>query len=162
VACLAPRYFSSVSHKQYDFRKKILNTKYVLIWSKFFSGTFLILRNERDMIKNVYWSPCEALFILVRLQWKLKKILSDFRKYSNIKFRENTSRGSRGVPCGRTDEQTDRYDEANSRFSQFYETGLITFWKAYGWTCWYKTQLRAEQRAVTRWRQVHSFTHSLH
>jgi len=43
--------------------------------------------------------------------------LEDFRKCSNIKFRENTFRKSRVVPCGRTD----RYDEANSRFLKFYE-----------------------------------------
>jgi len=37
-----------------------------------------------------------------------------FEKYLNIKFHENPSRGSRVVPCG----QTDRHDDANSRFSQ--------------------------------------------
>ena len=31
-----------------------------------------------------------------------------FEKYSNIKFRENPSSGSRIVSCGRTDGQTDR------------------------------------------------------
>jgi hypothetical protein len=30
-----------------------------------------------------------------------------FEKPSNIKFRENLSSGSRVVPCGQTDEQTD-------------------------------------------------------
>ena len=44
-----------------------------------------------------------------------------FEKYSNIKFYENPSSGSRVVPCGRTDGHTDRYDEANSSFSQFCE-----------------------------------------
>jgi hypothetical protein len=38
-------------------------------------------------------------------------------KSSNIKFHENPSSESRVVPCG----QTDRHDEANSRFSQFFE-----------------------------------------
>jgi hypothetical protein len=38
-----------------------------------------------------------------------------FEKYSNIKFYENPSSGSRAVPCA----QTDRHDEANSRFKQF-------------------------------------------
>jgi hypothetical protein len=42
-----------------------------------------------------------------------------FEKTSNIKFHENSSRGRRVVPCGRTDGQTDRHDEANSRFSEF-------------------------------------------
>jgi len=40
-----------------------------------------------------------------------------FAKYSNIKFHKNPSSGSRVVPDGRTD----RHDEANSRFSQFFE-----------------------------------------
>jgi len=39
-----------------------------------------------------------------------------FEKYSDIKFHENPSSGSRVVPCGQTD-----YDEANSRYSQFCE-----------------------------------------
>jgi len=41
--------------------------------------------------------------------------LTDVRK--TLKFRENSSSGSRVVPCGRTD----RHDEANCRFSQLYE-----------------------------------------
>jgi len=39
------------------------------------------------------------------------------KKYSDIKFDENPSSGSRVVPCGRAD----GHDEANSTFSQFYE-----------------------------------------
>jgi len=40
-----------------------------------------------------------------------------FEKYSNIKFHENPSSGSRVIPYG----QTDRHDEANTRLPQFYE-----------------------------------------
>jgi len=46
------------------------------------------------------------------------------QKYSNIKFHENPSTGSRVVPCGQADGRTDRHDEANSRFSQFCERAL--------------------------------------
>jgi len=42
-------------------------------------------------------------------------------KYSDIKFYENPSGGSRVVACGRTDEQT-KQDEADSRFLQFCES----------------------------------------
>jgi len=46
-------------------------------------------------------------------------------KYSNIKFLENQSTGSRVIPCGHTDgraeRRTSRHDEANSRFSQLCE-----------------------------------------
>jgi len=45
---------------------------------------------------------------------------TDFRKI-HIKFHENPSSGSRGVPCGRTDRRRDKHDEANSHFSQFFE-----------------------------------------
>jgi hypothetical protein len=43
--------------------------------------------------------------------------LQILEKSSNIKFRENPFSGSRVVPCG----QTDRHDEANSRFLKFCE-----------------------------------------
>jgi hypothetical protein len=60
------------------------------------SGTFVILgRSERDLIKNFHWSSCKV------------------KKYPNVKLHENTSSGSRVVPCGLwtdgwTDGQTDR------------------------------------------------------
>ena len=40
-------------------------------------------------------------------------------KYSNIKFHENPSSGSRVVLCGQTDGRTDRLDETKSHLSQF-------------------------------------------
>jgi hypothetical protein len=45
-----------------------------------------------------------------------------YKKYSNIRFRGNPSSDSRIVLCGQMDtktRQSDRYDEVNSRFSQF-------------------------------------------
>jgi hypothetical protein len=48
---------------------------------------------------------------------ELEFSLHIFEKYSNIKFNENPSIVDRVVPRG----QTDRHDEANSRFSQFCE-----------------------------------------
>ena len=39
------------------------------------------------------------------------------KKYSNAKFHESPYSGSLVVPCG----PTDRYDDANGRFSQFRE-----------------------------------------
>ena len=50
-----------------------------------------------------------------------------FEKYSNIIFHENPSCGSRvlcGRVGGRTDRQTDRHEEAYSRFSKFREGAL--------------------------------------
>jgi len=52
-----------------------------------------------------------------------------FEKYSNTKFLKNSSSGSRVVSCRRKDSPTDRQtgrqtnrnDEADSRFSKFWE-----------------------------------------
>ena len=54
---------------------------------------------------------------------KLEFSIHIFEKFSNIKFHENPSSGSRVVPCGQTDgqtaRQTGRHDEANSGFRNF-------------------------------------------
>ena len=119
VACPTLQYFSTLSHKQHFFwkRKNLLNSKCVFCFSpQLLSEISLILRrNERDMVKNVYWSSGKLPFILVRLYWNLNFLGIFSKKYSNIKFHVNPSSGSRVVPCG----LTDRHDEANSRFSQF-------------------------------------------
>jgi len=47
-----------------------------------------------------------------------------FENYSNIRFHENLSSGSRVVPCGRTVGRT--IDKVKSRFSQFCEKRLKT------------------------------------
>ena len=44
-----------------------------------------------------------------------------FDKYLNVKFHENPFSGHRVVLCGRIDRGADRYDDANSSFSQFCE-----------------------------------------
>ena len=45
-------------------------------------------------------------------------------KNSNIKYHENPSNGRQVLPsCGQMNRQTDKHDEAYSRFSQFCESG---------------------------------------
>jgi len=106
VACPALQYFSTLSHKRCDFRKKKKVTEYkTCVWFslQLLSETFLILRrNERDMIK-----------IYIGLHVKYPLFLSDFNetwifgtifeKSSNNKFHENPSSGCRVVPCGGAD-----------------------------------------------------------
>ena len=64
------------------------------------------------------WSTLYSCSILMKLEISQQI----FIKTSNVKFHENPSSGCRVVPCGRTD----RHNEANSRFSQFYEKHLKT------------------------------------
>jgi len=54
-------------------------------------------------------SLCTVSLIFVRSLLKLEFSVKDFRKkkHSNIIFHENSSDGSRFVPCGVTDRRTD-------------------------------------------------------
>jgi hypothetical protein len=96
------------------FRIKLLNTKRVFWFSlQLLSQTFLILRRtERYMIWNM-WSTRYSCHISIQLEFSWQV----FEKYYNIEFHENPSSGS-WVCSTRTDGQTDRHNEANSRFSQ--------------------------------------------
>jgi len=55
--------------------------------------------------------------IIMKLEFSRKLL----EKYSNTRFLENPSSGTRVVSCGLTGGRTDRHDEDNSRFSQFCE-----------------------------------------
>ena len=66
VVCSAVHYFSTLSHKRYDFRKILDLTMGLLIFSKLLSETSLSpRRNDRDVTRNVYWSSCKVAVILV-------------------------------------------------------------------------------------------------
>jgi hypothetical protein len=66
LACLALPYFSTLSHKGYDFRKNFVEHKMcVLIFSTTLSEKFLILRIiQRDIIINVRRSSCKVPLLL--------------------------------------------------------------------------------------------------
>jgi hypothetical protein len=70
VICVLPRstIFSTLSHKRHDFRKNVTEHKMcVLIFVQLLSVTFLIVwRNEREMIKIMYWASCKVPVIFVR------------------------------------------------------------------------------------------------
>ena len=62
VACLTVPYFSTLSHKRHDFRKKVFKREvFVLIFSTFLSEIFIILRRiQRDIIITVHTSSCKV------------------------------------------------------------------------------------------------------
>jgi len=74
------------------------------------------------MVTNVIGLHVQYRY-LCQILIKLNFIKRFSKTYSGTKFHENPSSGSRVVPCGRTERQTDkqthRYDDTSSRFSQF-------------------------------------------
>jgi len=114
--------FFQIISKRHDFlKKKVTEHKMCVL---FFSTT-LMWNSSHSTAK---WARYSHKFILVfrkstrysyRILIKLEFFTQIFEKYSNIKLHENSSSGSRVGPCG----QADRHNEANSRFSRFYERG---------------------------------------
>jgi hypothetical protein len=85
------------------------------------------------MYSTRYSCTVPAIHVQYPLFFSVKKksrlFSTDIRKNSsNIKFHENLSSVSRVVTCGRTDGQSDRRDEDNSRFSQFCERAWKHDW----------------------------------
>jgi hypothetical protein len=133
VICGLPRstIFFHISHKRHDLKKTLLNTKCVFWFSLLiFSEKFFILRRlKRDIIKNVYQSSCKISIILVPYYWNLD-FLDRFSKTLNYQISWKSVRWQTSFPM-RTDVRTDRYDKANSRFSEFYESSFlpVKIWK---------------------------------
>ena len=119
VAPLARPYFSTLSHKQHNFWRKVFEQKCVF-WSslQLLSETFLIpRRTQRGIVINMKTSSCKVPVVLVGFKWNLNFFRQVFEKSINIKFHQNPSSWSLVVPC----ERTDGHDEANCRFSKFCE-----------------------------------------
>ena len=71
VVFLVVQYFSTLSHKHYEFRKtKLLNTKSVFgFYTSLFSETFVTVeRRTQVTLKNVNCSSCKVLVILLRFK----------------------------------------------------------------------------------------------
>jgi hypothetical protein len=90
------------------FSKKLLHIKVCFIFIHIICPTFLILkRNERDMIKNLYWSSCKLHVILVRFEWNFN-FLDRFSKNTQISnlVQIRPVRAELFHADGRTDRQT--------------------------------------------------------
>jgi hypothetical protein len=117
-------YFATFSYKRHDFR----SGGGVQLWKdkgtfSFFLQHFFFCEHLSSLEKvSEILSSCTHVFewsTVYSCQMLIKLIASRqiFLEYTNIKFHENPSSGSRVVPCGRTDV----HDETNSHFSQFCE-----------------------------------------
>ena len=72
LGCLAVPHFATLSHKWYNFWKKVIEQKNVYFYfSTNLSEKFLILRRiQQDITTNVqYRSSCTVTIILVRFEW---------------------------------------------------------------------------------------------
>ena len=116
VACLALQYSCVLSHKRHDLREKVNQQKWCVFPLQLLSEAFVILiRKSLKDLTNVCRFSRTVPNTVVRfyLNWNFLDRFS--KKYTNIKFHENSSNGCRTVPCGRTDLMKP------SRFSQFCE-----------------------------------------
>ena len=123
VICGLPRstiFFHVITQTtRFSRENKLLNTKCVLIFSTNFDWNISNFKNKWAK----YYHKFTYLFrkvAVIFLSSNVKIFSTCFRdKIKKLQYQINTSpsSGNRVVPCGRTD----RHDEANSRFSQFYE-----------------------------------------
>ena len=107
VACPALHYFSTLSHKLHDFRKKkLLNIKCVFRFSlQPLSETFIILRrNERDMIMMLYIQDSQEECARLRESVPYVKVYRYNPKHLYPKLNGYEDNGQRKVrsSCGST------------------------------------------------------------
>jgi len=106
VACPDRPTFSTQPNKRHGLGNVIEYKLFMLIFSTTLSEVFIVVSSIQRNIVFMYKHRHVKCLI--------------FEKFSNIKFRKNPFIGSRVVPSGQPDglmgRQTDRHDEANSRF----------------------------------------------
>jgi len=109
VACPAPQYFSTLSHKRHDFRRGEGGGTCVLIFTSKFFWTFFVLRSiARCVIRNVCRSACTVSLFLSGFN-ETWIFFTDFRKIFRCQISWKSAQWEMGrvVTCGQTLRQTD-------------------------------------------------------
>ena len=123
MASLAPPYFSILSHKRHDFRKKVTEHEMcVLIFPTTFAQD--ISHSKKNLAR--YRHKCENVFMystsyFCQILIKLEFFQHISKESPNIKINQNPSCGNRFVRCKRTGFWRDGRDEDDNRFSQLCE-----------------------------------------
>ena len=111
VSCglLALWNFSTLSHKRFDFRKKVTEYKmFVLIFCTILSENVVFLRRiQRDIAINENRSSCKSSVFSCRILMKLKVFSADFLQILKYKISWKWSRVRRVFLFVQTDRQTD-------------------------------------------------------
>ena len=123
VASLTPPHFSTLSHKRHELRKDVIVHKMYLHFLYNFFLEHCLFYEELTR----YCHKCENVFMQRTLYFSQSSVTLGFStqifgENSDIKFNQNTFIGILDIPR----EQTDRHDEANSRFSLFCERSKLT------------------------------------
>jgi hypothetical protein len=136
VACPTLQYFSTLSHTLRTFDRKLSKVKYVLIlFTNFVWNISYFNKNWAKYDKNIHMSSCKYPLFLSDFSetWIFSTDFGIILKYKiswkSDQWGQSCSMCSDRLTDGRTDKQTDRHDEANSRFSQFWERAYIGFKK---------------------------------
>ena len=116
VAYPSLHYFSTLSLKRHDFRKKVIEHKMcVLILSTNVTEKFLFLRRtEEDVSKSIYWYSCNVPFFLTDFSesWFFSTNFRKIRQYKICPVEAelfHVERRTDGQTDRQTDEQTDRH-----------------------------------------------------
>ena len=104
LSCPSPQALLYVSTLSYKVRESALNLKCVF---RFLSEIFLILlRIQGDFFYKFTLQFMQTKSYYCRISFKIEFPRQTFEKPANIKFHENSSGGSRVLPCRKADKQT--------------------------------------------------------